>query len=320
MNVARLTRFSLRGLMLFVLVASLAAWRWGVASRQGALISGLEDAGFSICRSSAEPCSIVRWRSQSTQFDCQLSGCDRGSSLAQVLSAGNVAVVSFSPETVDLGALRFLPRLRSVTEFEVFGPMRSEDQVVEAIATTSGVRRLSVSYSSLSVVAFKRLCQIRSLRQLSLYQTSVSKECLGDVAAMADLEELALVCVPCDDATASRFNNLQRLRALDLGRSEITDAGISAIAPLKELDFLSVRLTRISDASIDRLLAFNLLKRLDVRGTYITPNGIARLRSGLVHCEVWEDSTTQYRFPSMRRTPEDRHDSDYGGWALPVVR
>lgn len=69
----------------------------------------------------------------------------------------------------------------------------------------------------------------------------------------------------------------QRVRGVDLGRTEITDAEINYLNGLNNLQILRLHGTTVTDAGLAHLKDFTNLHSLNLEGTSITDAGLAHL-------------------------------------------
>ncbi|WDI44139.1 hypothetical protein [Bremerella sp. P1] len=94
------------------------------------------------------------------------------------------------------------------------------------------------------------------------------------------------------DAALSRIGTFEKLRWLDLTKTEITDSGVAHLTRCRSLRDLSIATTRISNDSLATVGKLSTLEELDISGTPVTDAGLAHLR-GLSKLKVLRLAVTQ---------------------------
>lgn len=117
------------------------------------------------------------------------------------------------------------------------------------------------------------------IRQLQL-QCVVADDCLQELAAFGELEDLTLESTSLTDAGFKHVAVLKRVHSLSFPFcSGLTDAGLRELNPLSKskLRHLNLFQTKITDKGLPDLLAFTELESLLLGGTYLSGEGVQKL-------------------------------------------
>ena len=126
--------------------------------------------------------------------------------------------------------------------------------------------------------------KLKSLKRLSLGQTSLSDSDFAGIEALINLESLHLDLLDVSNETMFRFSKLSNLQEFQCDSEGIDDLGISQLSGCRELRILNLAGTRVSDLSIDLIIrSFPNLRKADLHKTLITPQGFAKLSDHLPH-------------------------------------
>lgn len=240
------------------------------------------------------------------------------SDLAQLSVFSDLRVLTIEGGRVTDDGLRFLSELHALEELDL-GGLQLSDAALEHLQTLERLRSLSVPSGTtgrglaklapltnlerlwiyqgrLGVDDFRHLKQLTQLRELSLWQTTITDKHLEPIGELASLEVLRLYRQTISDDGLAHLRRLTRLKELNLAGSNITDAGLEhlrAMARLEVLDLSSDRFTGAGFAAIDTL---GQLRRLELGGSPVTDKGlesIGRLTSlqdlGLGRTKVTDD-------------------------------
>jgi hypothetical protein len=102
-----------------------------------------------------------------------------------------------------------------------------------------------------------------SVRGLDLQLLPISGKGLEHVAALGDLERLAIYkCFELKDEDFAHLVTLKKLRSLSLSATEIGDAGLQQLCSLPDLEYLNIGDTRVTDAGLAGLKKLRKLKML----------------------------------------------------------
>lgn len=235
-------QFTLRGLLLFVLLSSLAcSWlavRMERARKQEMAVKTLESFGVA---------AAYETRANTPAPLKSLLGRD--------VFEDMVAINLVSPSDAELACLDELPGLRRLC-------MRGQ--------------RVPVTDSALA-----HLRSLTKLEELSLPCTGITDEGLSNLRGLVRMRRLSLNSTCVGDAGVAHLSSLRRLEWLYLSSTRITDAGLRHLATLSQLRSLGVSNTRVTDAGLRHLAALRRLESLDVSDTEVTPEGVQELRTAL---------------------------------------
>ncbi len=125
----------------------------------------------------------------------------------------------------------------------------------------------------------KHLAGLTDLRELILYDLSITDQVAKHLAALKELRVLVLYNSPVGDETLKHLAGLTHLRHLVLASrpSRITDVGVKHLAGLKNLQFLSLRYAEITDDGAEIIAGIKSLGHLDLAATSITNAGVKHL-------------------------------------------
>jgi len=156
------------------------------------------------------------------------------------------------------------------------------------------LRRLDLSQTPISDRSFAHLSRLSKLETLELSATKISSESLRLVDSYPRLRELNLSGTSVDDAGLALLNRCQRLEELTLGvtydttggrpprnrgtiqAAPITDAGLATLR-IPSLKMLNLRGTQITDAGLEHLKQLPQLQELNLVRTGITDDGLRHL-------------------------------------------
>lgn len=171
--------------------------------------------------------------------------------------------------------------------------------------------------------------ELLSLRQLELFNATVSDVGLGHVAGLVELRYLDLSEQQVTDAGLRNLIALRELRYLGLYGTRVSDAGLKHLAGLRKLRDLDVDQTRVTDRGLNYLRDLPALRSLSLCGNNITDSGLAYLatlsnleRAALNGTAITDAGLVEIaRFPSIRSLAfEDTAVSDRGLPYLQQVR
>lgn len=124
----------------------------------------------------------------------------------------------------------------------------------------------------------KSLADLRDLRRLILYDTSITDAGLEHLKALTGLETLVLGRARITGAGLAHLKGLTGLRELMLSATRVTDAGLVHLEGFTGLRDLSLAGTRITDAGLVHLKGLTGLRHLDLRNTPVTYAGLEHLQ------------------------------------------
>ncbi len=162
------------------------------------------------------------------------------------------------PSTGDLGELRHLPKLRSLT-------------IKLHTATGGGLDRLPL------------LVNLRVVR----FSVQPSAEAIRSVGQCSNLEIVLLRSGVTDDDHLRFLAGMTKLHAIHAhGGNPIGIAGLSHLARITSLTRLDIFLTSATDDEIQVLASLSNLTFLDLHGSNVTQAGIDRLKAAMPNCRI----------------------------------
>jgi hypothetical protein len=147
------------------------------------------------------------------------------------------------------------------------------------VAALAGLPKLAVldlSGSPLGDDAVKPLAASKTLKRLSLADTSVTLEAVP-TGGWAALEHLDLSGTPVTDAGLKALAGAPHLAELNLTGTQVTDAGLAALSGLKALRMLKLGGTKVTGRGLDALEKLPLLEDLTLAGPQVDDAGFRRL-------------------------------------------
>ena len=115
------------------------------------------------------------------------------------------------------------------------------------------------------------------LRDLNLYDTSVTDADLQRLRGLPELQTLNLSATKITDAGLATLLTLPNLHALFLNQTKITDAGLQTLRSMPGLTDLAVYDTKVTDEGVAQLRNFPTLHKLTLGGGSITDRGVKQL-------------------------------------------
>jgi Leucine-rich repeat (LRR) protein len=104
---------------------------------------------------------------------------------------------------------------------------------------------------------------LSNLRELSLFQSSMTNAGLNSLKGLKELRKLYLIDAKVSDAGVSLLKGNDRLEELDLSGTMITSAAGTTFKTLTDLKLLAVNKTRFGDAGAVQLKGLTDLKKLE---------------------------------------------------------
>jgi Leucine-rich repeat (LRR) protein len=245
-------RYSLRALLLLMLVAALCCAEFGRrlrrAQRQAPAVGFLKSLGATIA------------------YDYQEVTLEKKYNVKRIVR-GN------SPYPEWLLRRLGVDFFHNVTQVHVEATRRLPDEVVErlwiAIRDLPDLEILDTGFVT-RPGAIRALSRHRNLKALSLRCSAVADEDFAVLASLHRLEELILNDSPITDAGVSQISRISSLRRLELHFAKITDLGVESVAQLPNLERLRLSATAIGDVGVEYLREHPALTELDLHYTKIT--------------------------------------------------
>lgn len=164
-------------------------------------------------------------------------------------------------------------------------------------------RDLQISAPLVSDEALIHLEGMKSLRELTLYQTQVTSRGLRHLRGIS-LEMLMLGGSDVTDKTLEALDVFPDLRKLWIAESSVTDVGLAQLANVPHLEKLILHDSPICDSGMHHLAKLTKLYEADLRGLAITDDGIVPLAtlSKLQYLNVAETHVTEAGLLTLRNS------------------
>lgn len=166
-----------------------------------------------------------------------------------------------------------------------------KDSDLKYLANLKDLRVLMIFMSSITDVGLEHLKNLTQLEQLHLVAAQITDDSLTYIKGMTRLETLNLTGTQITDAGLTDLKSLTGLHELYLSGTQVTDAGLQQITDLKELSLLNLLNTQVTDAGLEYIKGLSKLQSMELGGTQITEAGIQRLKRSLPNVVVtWNHS------------------------------
>lgn len=143
-----------------------------------------------------------------------------------------------------------LKKATAVGAIDAFDATLCTDKGFAALKELPHLHKLALGKSNLSVNCTKALAECSQLRTLYVARSGLTDLELAPLKKLALLEALDLSENPqITDKGMASVKELERLRALELGRTAITDKGLFELQALEGLRKLSVFETKVTEAA-----------------------------------------------------------------------
>jgi hypothetical protein len=254
---SRLFQFTLRELLLFVLLAAAACSWWRVNHN----------------RRTREKEIIARFAKRGSLVFCidKYGGPEiLEKTLGRDLLDDFYAVAACRGDLWDkqdyeetMSCIDNLPSLESV-EFGDFGRKDAAviDQWLSRMTTLKNLQTLNLSGSKLADSGVEIISRMSRLTELLISETSISNRGIQSLRSLSLLETLRVDHTSIDDGAGDTLSQLKNLTDLDVSSTKLTDKSV-------------VRLGKLSK-----------LKQLDISYTDITRKGVQELQSLLPECQI----------------------------------
>lgn len=134
---------------------------------------------------------------------------------------------------------------------------------------------------SLDESSLKSICELSTLRALSLSYSSFDGSWLSHLVDLPQLDDLALWGSPLDDKALAQISRLKRLKSLSLTETGISDDGLKHLEELQSLETLDLSDNKITDSGIAHLMNLKSLRTLMIGHTRVTPAAVAKLKAAI---------------------------------------
>jgi internalin A len=160
------------------------------------------------------------------------------------------------------------------------------------VALTSNGRKGEEHWIPIKQLALTRVAALDQLENIALSGSFVRDEDLACLGTLSKLEGLSLENTSVSDVGLSHLARLAALQRLELGANKVTDDGLKHLAGLTKLRFLSLADNRITGVGLEHLTELPELRHLVLAHNPIDDAGLAHL-TGLTRLTNLDLSATQ---------------------------
>ena len=286
----RRKRFTLRSLLLIVIVFALLANHARVTIRQQRAVATVRHLGGSVHYDYEvdEQCGIdPSRRSCLPEQVVHLFGLDWAHSVAAVNLAyrteggRGIRNKDVTEDTVE--CIRGLPDLRVLVATQE----QVTDNSMESIGRQKRLERLHLSnVRRVTDAGVAHLCGLSRLRSLHLTNAAISDRSVEFVCSLQQLKTLSLRGIPLSEGAFENLAQLQQLEALEIGMAncDLSPHALTELSRLSALRHLQIVSVRLSDDSVRSFAVLKQLKRLTLQDCNI--NDDEQLRELLPGCQI----------------------------------
>jgi Leucine-rich repeat (LRR) protein len=125
------------------------------------------------------------------------------------------------------------------------------DEGVKEIAGIRTLKVLSLNDTTITDAGVKHLAALSDLEYLDLGNNlfGITDACLPDLVSLKKLKDLSLLSARITDKGMKTLGKMTQLRALDLTNARLTDAGLKELQSLTNLTRLTLRFVNVSNAA-----------------------------------------------------------------------
>ena len=127
---------------------------------------------------------------------------------------------------------------------------------------------------------------LTNLTQLLLRRTHVTDSGLAHLQRLTNLTELDLAYAQVSDSGLEHLKGMTKLSILRLWRTQVTGAGLEHLKGLNNLTELDLGFTQVSDSGLAHLKGLTKLSSLNLFRTQVTRTGVTELRKALPHSRI----------------------------------
>jgi len=164
-----------------------------------------------------------------------------------------LSLLDIGGTNVDVGGIRELRHLPSLTELSANNNSDIDDRAAEEISSLIGLRNLQLSHTNVTAKSISQLHHLPVLTHLDLSNNRLTDK---DIAGLKKIKSLG---------------------SLSLSHNKITSAGLKHLLPLKHLVSLHLDRNPVNDSAVDTLLQMPQMQLLNLSATKLSSNGIMRL-------------------------------------------
>ncbi len=279
-------RFSLRALMVIVLILGGVLGYWVARSReQKAAVAAIERAGGTVAydwewhggfhiRGQQPP----RWK----RWPIQLLGPDYFATVKQVTLVGG------KPERVNDELMDQVGRLRGLESLTINSCRGVTDAGMVSISRLGQLTALDVGFTSITAASLKHVADLRRLKRLDLQSTSATDADLAHLSGLTSLEgpQIFGKSPGITDAGLAHLRPLVNLNMISFNATRITSAGLVHMRDMTRLNFLNLPDSQIAD--LHPIAHLTGIKSVTLPGASIDDAGLAPIAgfTGLSHLNL----------------------------------
>jgi len=259
MSHSRWLRFSLRTLLVFVLLASVPlgwfAWKLKQADRQRKAVA-----------------AILKTKA-CVYFDYQYDSRGR-------IIDGATAKPNGPHWLRELVGRDFFDGVYAVDA------MMIDDIELKHVSDLPGLKCIWLTSAPITNTHLVHLERLTGLQHIYLDGTQITDGGLTRLRQLQNLELLDLSGTHVTDAGLAHVRALTTLRTLRLSETKVTDRGVEHLASLTNLEYLDLRRTQVTDVGVRKLEELTKLDRVCLYGTKVTEGGLRQLQQSLPNCKI----------------------------------
>ena len=161
--------------------------------------------------------------------------------------------------------------------------------ILDSLGRSGLLGTLDFSSSQITDAGLVHLGELADLRprHLLLHNTHITDSGMVHLQELTSLSELNLSNTQINDEGLVHLKGLADLRTLDLSRTSITDSGLLHVQGLARLQLLRLTGTQVTDGGLEHLDRLRSLRTLYLSGTQVTDEGEKRFQETLTDCKVF---------------------------------
>ena len=168
-----------------------------------------------------------------------------------------------------------------VTDIRLFWSSTAINEAIVQVGRLNRVERVIVHQFSVSEARVAQLKGLTNVSGLNLDVIGCTDAELVELMGLTNLSKLDLTATEVTDAGLAELQRLNKLSELVLMATRVTDAGLVHLKGLRNLTKLDVSGTRVSDAGLRQLKGLSNLSELTLYSTQVTPRAVKEMKQAL---------------------------------------
>lgn len=204
--------------------------------------------------------------------------------------------------------------LRGLRDLQYFGAggATCNDALVSEVLNCTGLKRLTLAYSSVTPETLTKIAGLKELEYLVLTGSAVTDQVVAALAELSQLKTLRLDQTQITDHAASLVLRLKNLQILELGELKLPTSVVSELLKLTHLKSLNLSGCDVTAEHLAELNNFNFLLLLDLSRMALTNEQLKvlaeNLPSSLIELRLNETKLDARGFSDLvRALPESVH-------------